>query len=137
MLVWGQDLIRRFSDITIIGLMVIPVLGGLRACLAAMSLFCLLAVSAEFRPCHGPGDSADVWISFGNRSSDGPNTLPLGARADSALVAQRARGQNPENIFTPSTELIVCMDTLLGVRFDVPVEPEPDSTARARGPVEV
>ena len=97
-----------------------------------MSLFCLLAVSAEFRPCRGPGDSADVCISFGNRSSDGPNPVSLGARAASALVAQGSRGQNPEKTLTPSSELIDCMDALLGVRFDVPVEPAPDSTARTR-----
>ena len=54
MLVWGQDLTRRLFDITILGHVVIPILGGLRACLAAMSLLCLIAVSAEFRPCHGP-----------------------------------------------------------------------------------
>ena len=131
MLVWGQDLIRRFFDITILGHVVIPILGGLRASLAAMSLLCLIAVSAEFRPCHGPGDSADVWISFRNRSSDGPNPVSLGARAASALVAQRARGPNPENTFTPSSELIDCMDTHLGVSFDVPVLPTADSTAVA------
>ena len=71
----------------------------------------------------------------GNRSSDvqyGPNPFSLGARAASALEALGSRGQNPEYTFTPSLELIDCMDALLGVRFDVPVELDSDSTARAR-----
>ena len=132
MLVWGQDLIRRFFDITILGLMVIPILGGLRASSRTMSLFCLIAVSAEFRPCHGPGDSADSWITFGNQSSDVPNLISLGARAALPLEAQDSRGQNPESTWTPSFELIDRMDALLGVRFDVRIVPNADSTARAR-----
>ena len=104
MLVWGQDLIRRFSRYYYPWVPYLSYLfwGGLRACVAAMSIFCLVAVSAVLSPNHGPGDSADVWISFRNRSSDGPNLVSLGARVGSTLEAQDPGGALRENILSPS-----------------------------------